>query len=217
MMISLACLAHQEWILMQHEWSKWSGKTDKSQFQIFSLCWSWPSELYINAVHNKLRYCNVCALCIPRCLKEDSKNLCFETTLSHFQWFKEERNEFLESTATGVGHLCSIWHLKQTTLEWCGNIQHHWQQHVEIFWTRPGHLLRGLILWYENATPHSIHQTQELLQSRHWELLASSTLHTVLDLPDQTVICLGCWSNTQVVTNSTIMREWKRLFVNCCK
>jgi hypothetical protein len=34
MMISLVYLAHQGWTLLQHEWSKWSGKTEKSQFKV---------------------------------------------------------------------------------------------------------------------------------------------------------------------------------------
>jgi hypothetical protein len=33
--------------------------------------------------------------------RRQQKSICFETSLSHFQWFKEEKNEFLESTATG--------------------------------------------------------------------------------------------------------------------
>jgi hypothetical protein len=118
-MIPLVCLAHQGWILMQQEWSKWSGKTDKSQLKIFPLCWSWPSELYINTVHNKPGHGNVYALCVPRCLKEDSKNLCLEIALSHFQWFQEDRNEFLESTVTS--DRTPMQHMKQNKLEWSGD------------------------------------------------------------------------------------------------
>ena len=66
MMISLVCLAYQGWTLLQYEWSKWPGKTEKSQFKIIPLCWSWSSELYKNTVHIELGYCNVCALCVPR-------------------------------------------------------------------------------------------------------------------------------------------------------
>jgi hypothetical protein len=60
------------------------------------------------------------ALCVPRCLQEESKNQCFEIVLSHIQWFKEDRNEFLESTMTGdmalVEHL--VHETKQGEMEW---------------------------------------------------------------------------------------------------
>lgn len=103
--------------------------------------------------------------------KKTAKNLCLEIALSHFQWFKEDRNEFLESTVTGAAH--------EMKKSWNGVGTLHFPD----IW--------GLILWYENATPQNIHQIHELLQSFHWELLVSSTLYTVLDLLDQTVICLG--------------------------
>jgi len=83
------------------------------------------------------------------------------------------------------GHWCSIWHMTQNKLEWSENTQLPWQQHEKICRTRPGHLLWGLILWYDNANPHNIQQTHEF----HWELLVSSTTYIVQDLPDQTVIC----------------------------
>ena len=153
-MIPLVCLAYQAWNLMQNEGSKWSGKIDKSQLKILPLCWSWPSKLYINTAHNKLGYCTACALCVPRSLKEDSKNLCFEIALSHFQWFKEDRNEFLESTVTGDRTL--VQHMKQNKLEWSGDTQLPRQQHEEICRTRPGHMRSDPLVWKCNPTQHTL-------------------------------------------------------------
>jgi len=33
---------------------------------------------------------------------------------------------------------------------------------------------------------------------------------------DHPLYCLGCWSNTSDVADSTIMRKWKWLFVSGC-
>jgi hypothetical protein len=53
-------------------------------------------------------------------MSEGSKNLCFEIAVSHLQWFKEDRNEFLESTVTDdrtpVQHLTH--ETKQAGMEW---------------------------------------------------------------------------------------------------
>jgi hypothetical protein len=46
-----------------------------------------------------------------------------------------------------------------------------WQLHEAICRKRSGYLSQGTILQHDNATPHSAHQTQELLQLFHWELL----------------------------------------------
>jgi len=60
----------------------------------------------------------VCPLCTKT--SEESKKLCFEIALSHLQWFKEDRNEFLKSTVTGdrtpVQHLTH--ETKQAGMDW---------------------------------------------------------------------------------------------------
>lgn len=38
--------AHEEWMWTHHEWRNWFYKTDKSQFEIYQIHWSCPSELY---------------------------------------------------------------------------------------------------------------------------------------------------------------------------
>jgi hypothetical protein len=37
--------AHEEWMWKHHEWRNWFWKTDKSQFEIYPVHWSCPSEL----------------------------------------------------------------------------------------------------------------------------------------------------------------------------
>jgi hypothetical protein len=49
----------------------------------------------------------VCPLCTKMSERRE-KNQCFEIALSHLLWFKEDINEFLESTAIGDGILCNI-------------------------------------------------------------------------------------------------------------
>lgn len=126
MMISLVCLAHQGWTLLQHEWSKWSGKTEKSQFKIIPLCWSWPSELYINTVHNELGYCDVCALCVPRCHKRAKINV-LRLLFLIFSGLKKTEISSWNPQWQVTGHQWNIWHMKQNKLEWRGNTQLPWQ------------------------------------------------------------------------------------------
>lgn len=38
--------AREEWMWKHHEWRNWFWKTDKSHFEIYSVHWSCPSELY---------------------------------------------------------------------------------------------------------------------------------------------------------------------------
>jgi len=53
---------------------------------------------------------------------------------------------------------------------------------------------------------------QESLQSLHCDLPDKTPYSPDLDL--LTIVCLGRWSNTWGVTDSTVMRKWKLLFVN---
>jgi hypothetical protein len=53
-------------------------------------------------------------------MSQESKNRCFEIAFSYLQWFKGDRNEFLESTVTGdrtpVEHLTL--ETKQAGMDW---------------------------------------------------------------------------------------------------
>ena len=56
-------------------------------------------------------------------------------------------------------------------------------QHVTLFVGRDLYILsRCLILQQDSSTQHSAHQTEDVLNLFHWE---------ILDHPPQTVICLG--------------------------
>lgn len=117
-------------------------------------------KLIIRTVHKhcsqwtRILQC-VCPLCTK--MSQESKNRCFEIALSHLQWFKEDRNEFLESTVTGdrtpVEHLTH--ETKQAGMEWeqaaslttaWGNLQH--QAWTSVMRSDP-------LVWKCNPTQHT--------------------------------------------------------------
>jgi len=70
----LSAQAHEEWMWTHHEWRNWFWKTDKSQFEIYPVHWSCPSELnkvlsvknwdardrIVNLIFTGCEFCNSC-------------------------------------------------------------------------------------------------------------------------------------------------------------
>jgi len=66
--------AHEEWMSTHHGWRNWFWKTDKSQFEIYPIHWSCPSELnkvlsvknwdardrIVNPICTGSEFCNSC-------------------------------------------------------------------------------------------------------------------------------------------------------------
>ena len=130
-------------------------------------------------------------MCVPSVYqdvwKKTAKIYVWRLLFHIFSGLKKTEMSYWNPQWQVIGHWCNTWN--ETSWNGVGTL--HFPGNSMRKFAGPDLDIWGLLLWYENATPHKIHQTYELLQPFHWELLVSSTLYTVLDLLDQTVICLG--------------------------